>query len=184
MVSIRHIAPERGRSPLPAGSRALSRLCATTTVRLERVAATSASTWQTSWAVSFPQRFLAAAVDEWLEGAPIERDGLLRAAVETVAQPVLDRLADRAATVRGHDPYAEVSVKGLELVFDFLLGAAAHLPADPLAVRTVAERYRGPPAPRAASVVTRIAAVAGVVEVDRVVVADNADEQPGKVVSA
>ena len=95
----------------------------------------------------FAQRPLADAVDEWLEGTPVERDGLLRAAVETVTQPVLDRLADRVTAVRCRDPGAEVGVKCLELVLDLLLGAAAHLAADPLAVRPVAERHRATPAP-------------------------------------
>ena len=115
------------------------------------------------------QQPLADAVGEWLQGTPVERDGLLRTAVEAIAQPVLDRLADRIATVRYRDPGAEVSVKCLELVLHFLLGAAAHLAADPLAVRPMAERHRAAPAPRAAFVGTRIAAVAGVVEVDRVI---------------
>jgi hypothetical protein len=53
-----------------------------------------------------------------LRAPPVERDGLLRAAVETVAQPVLYGLADRVAAVRGRDSHAEASVKCLELVLD------------------------------------------------------------------
>src|SRR5262249_43828181 len=114
-------------------------------------------------------RLLADAVGEWLEGTPVERDGLVRTTVETVTQPVLYSLADRIAAVRCRDPGAEVSVKRLKLVPDLLLSAASHLTADPLAVRPVAERHRAAPAPRAAFVVTRVSAVAGVVEVDRVI---------------
>src|SRR5262249_17828531 len=117
----------------------------------------------------FAQRLLADAVGERLEGAAVERDGLLGTAIEAVAQPVLYRLADRVAAVRRREPGGEVSVKVLELVLDLLLGASADLAADPLSARPVAERHRATPAPGAAFVGTRIAAVAGVVEVDRVV---------------
>ena len=61
-------------------------------------------------------------IDDGLEDVPVERDGLLRAAVETVTQSVLHGLADGVAVVRRRDPSRKVSVKLLELVFDLMLG--------------------------------------------------------------
>jgi hypothetical protein len=84
-----------------------------------------------------------------LEGTPVERDDLVREALETVTQPVFYRLADRVATVRYRDPGSKVSAEFLEPVLDLLLGLTAHLAADPLAVRCVAERHRATPASRA-----------------------------------
>ena len=64
-------------------------------------------------------------VDNGFEDVPIERDGLLRSALKTVTRPVRYRLANCVAAVRGVDPDIQVSVKLLELVLDFMPGAAA-----------------------------------------------------------
>lgn len=55
-----------------------------------------------------------------------------------------------------------------QLVLDLLFGAAGNLGTDPLAISAVAERHLGPPPPGTSFVVPRVSAVAGVVEVDRV----------------
>ena len=60
-------------------------------------------------------------------------------------------------------------MKLAELVLDVLFSAAAHLAADPLAAGPVPKRHRPAPAPGTALMVTSIPAVAGVIEVDRIV---------------
>ena len=55
-----------------------------------------------------------------------------------------------------------------QLALNLLLGAAGHLAANPLAISTVAERHLGTPPPRASFAVSRVSAVTGVLEVDRV----------------
>jgi hypothetical protein len=94
--------------------------------------------------------------------------------------PVFYRMADGVAAGRALDPGLDVAVKLGEFAFDLLLGAAGHLTPDPLAFWAVAQRHRTPPPARASLVVPRITAVAGVVEVDRVL-AETAPAHAGSV---
>jgi hypothetical protein len=77
-------------------------------------------------------------VEHWFEDVPVLRQGLGRAAVHAVAEPVLDRQRERV--IPGHaDRLGKLLVQGLELVFHLLLGRAADNPADAPAIRAVTE---------------------------------------------
>jgi hypothetical protein len=99
----------------------------------------------------------------------VERDRLLRTAVQALAQPVLDGLGHGVAAGGRPDADLEVAVELPELVLDVLLGPAGHLAAYPVAVGAVAKRHRAAPPPGAPFVKPRIAAVAGVVKVDGII---------------
>src|SRR5262244_2585359 len=65
-------------------------------------------------------------------------------------------------------PSPQFVVHELEIVLDLSLGPATDLAADPPAIGPEAQRDRATPSPQAAPVMVRIAALGGVIEVDRV----------------
>src|SRR5262249_29852357 len=111
---------------------------------------------------------LADAIDDRLKQVPVERDGLLGASVQSLAQPVGYRLGNGVAAVGSPNAGFDVAVKLGELVLILLLCAARHFAAYPLPVRAVAERDRAAPPSGASLVMPRVAAIARVVEVDRI----------------
>src|SRR5262249_50904729 len=74
---------------------------------------------------------------------------------------------ERVAVYRP-DAGVQVGVQVLELVLDFGLGLAADLLPGPLPTRAIPQRHDAAPAPRAATVMSGVAAVAPVIEVDAV----------------
>src|SRR5262249_37410508 len=102
-----------------------------------------------------------------LERTPVALDVFRGPARQARRQPVRHRLLDR---VTAHRPHARVQVRVqvLELVLDLGLGLAADLLPGPLPVRAIPQRHNAAPAPRAATVMSGVAAVTSGIEVDAV----------------
>jgi hypothetical protein len=106
--------------------------------------------------------------EQGLEGVVVGLDRLRRASGQAAREPVGDGAVDRVAMQRAN-PGVQLGVEVLQLVLDLGLGLAADLLAAALAVSAEAERdLATPPARAAALVMPAIAALPGVVEVDRV----------------